>query len=369
MAENEKKTERVANFSAGPAVLPEEVLLEAQKDLFSYKGKGLSVLEMSHRSKEFEQIWNDARADIIELLNKYQREKKITIDPKKYRKIPKNYKVLFLQGGGTLQFSAVPLNFNLANSNKPADYVVTGQWSKKACEEAKRFGNVNVVCNTTKTNPPCVNVPPLKEWKLSEDALYLHVCINETVHGVMMHEIPEVKCPIVADFSSCFMSEPIDVSNYCPRRILGKADPKCPIYCDWKTEATTDMYNTPPCFSAYIMGLVFKWLKNTIGGLEKMHELNLKKAKVVYDVVDEDDFYHAPVEKRNRSLMNIRFHLKGGEQMDALFVKEATALGLQNLKGYRDLGGIRVSTYNAQPYENCVKVAKFMRDFRKQHSK
>jgi len=350
------------------------VVLEAQKDLFNYKGKGLSVLEMSHRSKEFEQIWNEARADIIELL-----------------KIPKNYKVLFVQGGGTLQFASIPLNFNLSNSKKPADYVVTGQWSKNAYEEAIRFGNVNLVCDTTKTNPPCVNVPPLKEWKLSEDALYLHLCINETVHGVMMNDIPNVKCPIVADYSSCLMSSSIDVSKFAViyaaaqknigpagvtvvivrEDIIGKADPKCPMYCDWKTEATFDMFNTPPCFSIYIMGLVCKWLKYTIGGLDKMYELNVKKAKIIYDILDEDkdDFYFAPVEKRNRSLMNIRFNLKGGEKMDALFVKEAAALDMHNLKGFQNLGGIRISIYNAQPIENCQKIAQFMRDFRKQHCK
>jgi len=366
MAQNEK-LHRTANFAPGPAVLPEEVLLECQKELLDYHGLGYGVMEMSHRSKEFDDIWNGAVKDIKELLN-----------------IPDNYQIFFLQGGATTQFSSIPLNFNLTNNGKVADYVVTGNWSNAAYKEAQRFGKVNLVVNTMSDKPEATRIPPLDEWKLSDDACYLHLCVNETVHGVTMREFPQVKCPIVADFSSCFMSEPIDVKKFdviyagaqknigpagvtvviVKNDILGNADPKTPILMDWQTHVKDIMLNTPPCFAVYVMALIFKWLKKR-GGLEKVKEYNEKKAKLIYDVIEEDDFYICPVDKPVRSIMNLRFFCKQGADMDNKFVKEAAKLELLNLKGYRTIGGIRASLYNAQTIENCEKLAKFMREFRK----
>jgi len=256
---------RIPNFSAGPACLPLPVLEECARDLINYKGSGTSVLEMSHRSKWYDDIWNQARADLTKLLN-----------------LPDSYEIFFFQGGATTQFSAIPLNFNLRNSDKPADYIVTGQWSMKAMKEAKRYGKVNVAVDTADSTYS--TVPPLKDWKLSKDALYLHLCVNETVHGVTMQEFPKVNCPIVADYSSCFMSEPIDVTKFdviyagaqknigpagvtvviAKKELLGKADPLCPGLMNWDTWKDNKIVNTPACYPIYVMGLVFKWLLSLV---------------------------------------------------------------------------------------------------------
>jgi len=368
MSQETTKLHRTANFSAGPSCLPTEVLLEVQKEVLDYHGIGYGVMEMSHRSKEFEDIWNGAVKDIKELLD-----------------IPDNYHIFFLQGGATTQFSSIPLNFNLANSNKVADYVVTGNWSHAAYKEACRYGKVNLAVNTMADKPECTKIPPIKDWKLSEDACYLHVCVNETVHGVTMREFPDVKCPIVADFSSGFMSEPIDVKKFAviyggAQKNIGpagvtvvivrkdileiKPDPKTPLLLTWQLHATDLMYNTPPCFAVYVMALVFKWLKAR-GGLKKTKEYNEAKAKLIYDVIDEDDFYICPVEKPVRSIMNLRFACKQG--IDNKFLTDAAKLELLNLKGYRTVGGIRASLYNAQTIENCQKLAEFMKTFRSQN--
>jgi phosphoserine aminotransferase len=360
----------VCNFSAGPSALPESVLLEAQRELFDFKGAGLSVMEMSHRSKVFDDIWQEARSDLRELLN-----------------IPPNYQIMFLQGGATMQFSAIPLNLNLRNQpDKVADYVVTGVWSSKAAKEAKKYGRVNIAADESESK--FTGVTPASEWKLSgDDAAYLYICVNETVHGVLIDDskLPDVKCPIIADYSSCFMSAPIDISkfgivyagaqkNIGPAGVtvvivrddlIGKADPLTPMYFDY-AKADGGMMNTPPCWSAYVMGLVLKWLKNDVGGLEGMAKINVQKAKELYDAIEgSDGYYIAPVAKDCRSLMNVRFSIKSGADAEKKFLAEAAKGGFQNLKGHRSLGGLRASIYNAQPLANIRKLIAFMADFQK----
>lgn len=374
----EINTKRVANFSAGPSVLPEEVLIKCQKDLLSFEGCGQSVMEMSHRSSYFTKIYNEAEADLREIGG-----------------IPDNYHIFMLQGGATLQFSSIPLNFNIEENEIAPQYIITGGWSDKAYKEAIKY-NPKTEClyNSTKSDPPCCSAPKCsdsEEIKINEDAPYLYICVNETVHGVTMRDLPKTKkVPIVADYSSCFLSEPIPwkecnfgiiyagaQKNIGPAGLtiaivrddlIGNANKKCPILLDYATWKKKAIYNTPPCWSIYVMGLVMKWLKNTIGGLDKMKEINDKKAKIIYDVMfeeDNKDFYLCPVDQSVRSIMNVRFRIKNDSDLEKKFIEEAEKQDMFNLKGHRSLGGCRASIYNAQPTANCEKLAKFMREFRK----
>eukprot|EP00485_Elphidium_margaritaceum_P000861 CAMPEP_0202690612 /NCGR_PEP_ID=MMETSP1385-20130828/5553_1 /ASSEMBLY_ACC=CAM_ASM_000861 /TAXON_ID=933848 /ORGANISM="Elphidium margaritaceum" /LENGTH=377 /DNA_ID=CAMNT_0049345889 /DNA_START=75 /DNA_END=1208 /DNA_ORIENTATION=+ len=373
----EASVNRVCNFSAGPSVLPEEVLRKCQSDLLSFEGCGQSVMEMSHRSKQFMKIWNEAEAEL-----------------RAVAAVPDNYRVFMLQGGATMQFSAIPLNFNLEERNVPAQYIVTGGWSDKAYKEAVKY-NKNTQCLFTsmKDSPACCTAPNFDELKVNDEAPYVYVCVNETVHGVTIRQLPQTqKCPIVADYSSCFLSEPIPWKQYnfgiiyagaqknigpagltvviVRDDLIGHANAKCPVLLDYATWKKKPMYNTPPCWSVYVMGLVMKWLQNTVGGLDKMKQVNEGKAKLIYDVMDEADnngFYSCPVSKPIRSIMNVRFTIRGDEELAKKFVKAAEERNMFNLKGHRSLGGCRASIYNAQTMETCQKLVKFMREFRTQN--
>ncbi|WP_022747645.1 3-phosphoserine/phosphohydroxythreonine transaminase [Lachnobacterium bovis] len=355
---------RVYNFSAGPAVLPEEVLKEAAEEMLDYKGCGMSVMEMSHRSKVYDNIIKEAEADLRELMN-----------------IPDNYYVLFLQGGASQQFSAIPMNLM---KNKKAGYIITGQWAKKAAAEAKKYGEVIELASSADKNfsyiPDCSDLP------ITDDMDYVYICENNTIYGTKYKELPNTKgVDLVADVSSCFLSEPVDVSKYALiyggvqknvgpagvvvviiRKDLVKDDvmPFTPTMLKYKTQADNDsLYNTPPCYNIYICGKVFKWLKK-LGGLEKMKELNEEKAKILYDFLDESEMFKGTVEKEDRSLMNVPF-VTGDKDLDAKFVKEAAEAGFVNLKGHRTVGGMRASIYNAMPKEGVVKLVEFMREFEK----
>ncbi|SER72106.1 3-phosphoserine/phosphohydroxythreonine transaminase [Lachnobacterium bovis] len=355
---------RVYNFSAGPAVLPEEVLKEAAEEMLDYKGCGMSVMEMSHRSKVYDNIIKEAEADLRELMN-----------------IPDNYYVLFLQGGASQQFSAIPMNLM---RNKKAGYIITGQWAKKAAAEAKKYGEVIELASSADKNfsyiPDCSDLP------ITDDMDYVYICENNTIYGTKYKELPNTKgVDLVADVSSCFLSEPVDVSKYALiyggvqknvgpagvvvviiRKDLVKDDvmPFTPTMLKYKTQADNDsLYNTPPCYNIYICGKVFKWLKK-LGGLEKMKELNEEKAKILYDFLDESEMFKGTVEKEDRSLMNVPF-VTGDKDLDAKFVKEAAEAGFVNLKGHRTVGGMRASIYNAMPKEGVVKLVEFMREFEK----
>ena len=373
------KTKRVANFSAGPSVLPQEVLIKCQQDLLSFEGCGQSVMEMSHRSTYFTKIFNEAEADLRSI-----------------GKIPDNYQIFMLQGGATMQFSAIPLNFNIEESEIPPQYIITGGWSDKAYKEALKY-NPNTEClfNSTKSDPPCCTAPNCSsdDIKINDESPYVYICVNETVHGVTMRDLPKTdKCPIIADYSSCFLSEPIPWNEYnfgiiyagaqknigpagltiaiVRDDLIGKASKKCPVLLDYATWKKKPIYNTPPCWSIYVMGLVMKWLKTTIGGLDKMKEINYKKAKLIYDVIDENEnkgFYKCSVEKSVRSIMNVRFRIKDNSDLEKKFIAKAQEQDMFNLKGHRSLGGCRASIYNAQPIENCQKLANFMRQFRKEN--
>ena len=341
---------RVYNFSAGPAVLPEEVLKEAAAEMLDYRGTGMSVMEMSHRSKAFETIINDAEADIRELMG-----------------IPDNYKVLFLQGGAHLQFSMVPMNLM---KNKVADYIITGQWAKKAFKEAQKYGKANAVASSE--DKTFSYIPDCSDLPISEDADYVYICENNTIYGTKFKTLPNTKGKtLVADVSSCFLSEPVDVTKYGiiyggVQKNIGPAGvviviiredlitedvlPGTPTMCQYKTHADAkSLYNTPPAYGIYICGKVFKWLKAR-GGLPAMKEYNEKKAKILYDFLDD------------RSLMNVPF-VTGDADMDAKFIKEATAAGFVNLKGHRTVGGMRASIYNAMPMEGVEKLVAFMKEF------
>ena len=357
---------RVYNFSAGPAVLPEEVLKEAAAEMLDYKGTGMSVMEMSHRSKTYQQIIDEAEADLRELMN-----------------IPDNYKVLFLQGGAHQQFAMVPMNLM---KNKVADYIITGQWAKKAWKEAQKFGKANAIASSEDRTfsyiPDCSDLP------ISEDADYVYICENNTIYGTKFKQLPNTKGKtLVADVSSCFLSEPVDVTKYGiiyggAQKNIGPAGvviviiredlitedvlPGTPTMLQYKTHADNgSMYNTPPAYGIYICGKVFKWLKSR-GGLDAMKEINEKKAKILYDFLDESKMFRGTVEKKDRSLMNVPF-VTGDKDLDAKFVKEAEAAGFVNLKGHRSVGGMRASIYNAMPIEGVEKLVAFMEDFEKRN--
>ena len=353
---------RVYNFAAGPATLPEPVLEQAAQEMLDWHGSGVSVMEMSHRGKEFISIAEQAEASLRKLLA-----------------IPANYKVLFLQGGATLQFSAVPLN--LLRGKKSADYVNTGEWSKKAIKEAKRYCAVNTAASSEDRN--FSYAPEQSAWKLDPNAAYVHYTSNETIGGVEFHWVPETDgVPLVADMSSHILSRPMDVARYgliyagaqknigpaglaiviVRDDLIGAAAPQTPTLLDYKVQAENGwMFNTPPTYAVYIAGLVFEWLQQ-LGGLKKMEELNRAKARVLYDFLDETEFYYSPVAKSDRSLMNVPFRLKN-ETLDAEFLKQSKSRGLVELKGHRSVGGMRASIYNAMPVEGVKRLVAYMKDF------
>ncbi|MBP9000833.1 MAG: 3-phosphoserine/phosphohydroxythreonine transaminase [Lachnospiraceae bacterium] len=358
---------RVYNFSAGPAVLPEEVLKEAAAEMMDYKGSGMSVMEMSHRSKVYDTIIKEAEQDLRDLMN-----------------IPDNYKVLFLQGGASQFFAEVPMNMM---KNKKAGYIITGQWAKKAYQEAKIYGEaVELASSADKTFsyiPDCSDLP------ITDDMDYVYICENNTIYGTKYKTLPDTKGKIlVSDVSSCFLSEPVDVTKYgviyggvqknvgpagCVIAIIREdliSDdvlPGTPTMLKWKTQADNDsLYNTPPCYTIYICGKVFKWLKK-MGGLEAMKELNEKKAKILYDYLDESKLFKGTVVKEDRSLMNVPF-VTGDAELDAKFVAEAKAAGFENLKGHRTVGGMRASIYNAMPIEGVEALVEFMKKFEKENA-
>lgn len=353
---------RVFNFSAGPAILPEAVLQQAREEMLDWHGSGMSVMEMSHRGKEFISIADAAEADLRTVMN-----------------IPANYKVLFLQGGASSQFAMVPMN--LLRGKESADYVNTGQWSKKAISEAKKYCKVNVVASSEAAN--FNNIPAFAEWKCNPDAAYLHYTPNETIGGVEFHWTPTSgEVPLVADMSSNILSRPIDVSafgviyagaqkNIGPAGLtvvivrddlIGQVLPSTPTMFDYKTHADNDsMYNTPPTYGLYLAGLVFKWLKDN-GGLEHMARVNQRKAEKLYAAIDNSPFYQSPVDKACRSWMNIPFTLARPD-LDATFCKEAKAQGMVSLEGHRSVGGMRASIYNAMPEEGIDTLIAFMDDF------
>jgi len=357
---------RVFNFSAGPAVLPEPVLKQAAEEMLDWHGSGMSVMEMSHRGKEFIDIHARAEAGLRELMG-----------------IPKNYKVLFLQGGATAQFAVVPMN--LLGDRKKADYLNTGQWSKKAISEAKKFCAVNVAASSEAEN--FTRAPKQSEWKLDSEAAYVHVTTNETIGGVEFHWVPDTgSVPLVADMSSHILSRPMDVSRYgliyagaqknigpagvtiviVRDDLLGKALPVTPTIFDYKVQAENDsMSNTPATYGIYIAGLVFDWLKQ-MGGLKQMEQINRAKAALLYDYLDQTEFYHSPVAKDDRSLMNIPFTLRNAD-LDKAFLKDAEAAGLTQLKGHRSVGGMRASIYNAMPLEGVKALVQYMREFERKN--
>lgn len=352
------------NFSAGPAAIPEVVLKEAQAELLEWKGSGMSVMEMSHRSSDYIDVANTARQDLIDLLN-----------------IPSDYQVLFLQGGATLQFSMLPMNFGFKGI---ADYVLSGSWSKKAINEASKITNINIVASSESSNFD--HVPNEETWKCSENSAYLHYVANETIQGNALHAPPSTKAPLIADMSSVILSEPIDVSRFSmiyagAQKNIGPAGLTiCIIKNDFLKDASTDlpgmlqyakhadaesMFNTPPTFAWYLSGKVFTWLKGQ-GGLESMGEINNLKAQRLYDFIDESDLYSNPVFEENRSIMNIPFLLADPE-LDAEFLHDAENAGLLNLKGHRSVGGMRASIYNAVPIEAVDALINFMGDFQSKH--
>jgi len=355
-------TGRVYNFSAGPSMLPLEVMELAAEQLTNYNGCGMSVMEMSHRSKEFEEILHTAESNLREIIN-----------------IPDNYKVLFLQGGATLQFSMVPIN--LLRKSKKADYIVTGSWSKKAYEEAVKFGEIRVVASSEESN--FTYIPEVKREDFTPDADYVHITLNETIQGLKYPYIPDTgDIPLVGDLSSCFLSEAVDVSkfgliyvgaqkNVGPAGVviviirddlIGFAPKNTPVYLDYKIHVNNEsMYNTPPTFGIYIAGEVFKNIKK-IGGVPALERINREKAKKLYDYIDGSRLYKCPVAEKDRSLMNVVF-VTGDEALDKKFTSEAKAAGLHNLGGHRSIGGMRASIYNAMPMEGVDALIAFMKKF------
>ena len=353
---------RIYNFSAGPAMLPVEVLEEAAQEMLDYRGSGMSVMEMSHRSKVYEGIIQEAEKDLRELMN-----------------IPDNYKVLFLQGGASLQFAAIPMNLM---KNKVADYIITGQWAKKAYQEAKQYGTVNAIASSA--DKTFTYIPDCSDLPISESADYVYICENNTIYGTKYKKLPNTKGKtLVADISSCFLSEPVDVTKYGViyggvQKNVGPAGvvivivredlisentlPGTPTMMKYKIHAdNASLYNTPPAYGIYICGKVFKWIKNR-GGLEAMKEFNEKKAAVLYEFLDQSSLFKGTVVKEDRSIMNVPF-VTGNEELDAKFVKEAKAAGFENLKGHRTVGGMRASIYNAMPMEGVEKLVEFMKKF------
>nr|WP_283094997.1 3-phosphoserine/phosphohydroxythreonine transaminase [Hominisplanchenecus faecis] len=360
------KVSRVYNFSAGPAVLPEEVLKEAAAEMLDYKGCGMSVMEMSHRSQVFDDIIKEAEQDLRDLMH-----------------IPDNYKVLFLQGGASQQFAMIPMNLM---KNKVADYIVTGQWAKKAYQEAQKYGKVNKIA--TSEDKTFSYIPDCSDLPVSPDADYVYICENNTIYGTKFKTLPNTKGKtLVADVSSCFLSEPVDVTKYGiiyggVQKNIGPAGmvisiiredlitdevlEGTPTMLKFKTHADAgSLYNTPNCYCIYMCGKVFKWLKK-MGGLEVMKERNEKKAKLLYDYLDSSKLFKGTVEKDSRSLMNVPF-VTGDKDLDAKFVKEAKAAGLENLKGHRTVGGMRASIYNAMPYEGVEALVAFMKKFEEEN--
>ena len=358
---------RVYNFSAGPAVLPEEVLKEAADEMLDYKGTGMSVMEMSHRSKAYDAIIKEAEKDIRDLMN-----------------IPDNYKVLFLQGGASQQFAAVPMNLM---KNGKAAYIITGQWAKKAYQEAQKYGEAIAVASSA--DKTFSYIPDCSDLDIPEDADYVYICENNTIYGTKFWQLPNTKGKdLVADVSSCFLSEPVDVTKYGViyggvQKNVGPAgvviaiiredlirddvNPATPTMLKWKTQADADsLYNTPPCYGIYICGKVFKWLKK-MGGLEEMQKRNIEKAQILYDFLDQSKMFKGTVRKEDRSLMNVPF-VTGDKDLDAKFVKEATEAGFVNLKGHRTVGGMRASIYNAMPKEGVEKLVAFMKKFEEENA-
>lgn len=357
---------RVYNFSAGPSMLPAEVLEKVQKDLLNYEGSGQSVMEMSHRSKEYQKIIDDAEADLRELMH-----------------IPDNYKVLFVQGGGTLQFAMVPLN--LLRNSKKADYVLTGTWAKKAYKEACKYGDIRVVASSE--DDKFTWVPKITKEDVREDADYAYITTNNTIYGTKYNYIPETgNVPLVADMSSNILSEEIDVSRFgmiwagaqknvgpagvtiviVREDLIGFAGAEVPTYLDYKIHADNgSMYNTPPCFSIYVAGEVFKYLKS-IGGIAEMERRNKEKAQMLYDFIDSSRLFSCPVAKEDRSLMNVVF-VTGDAELDKKFIALAKENGMINLSGHRSIGGMRASIYNAMPKEGVAALVDFMRKFEEEN--
>lgn len=356
------QVKRVYNFSAGPSMLPMPVMERASAEMMSWGDSGMSVMEMSHRSPEFDQIITEAEERFRRLL-----------------KVPENYKIMYLQGGASTQFAAVPLNLM---KNGKADYVVTGQFSNKAYKEAQKFGDVKLIASSADRNH--TYIPQIDRSMIRPDADYVHICLNNTVYGTKYNYIPDTgDIPLVADFSSCALSEPLDVSkfgvlyagaqkNIAPagltivivrEDLIGFAKENIPVMLDYKTLSESgSMYNTPPCYPIYIAKLVFEWIETEMGGLEGMKAHNLKKCKVLYDYLDSQDYYTAPAEKAFRSMMNVPF-VTGNADLDKLFAKTADQNGFKNIKGHRSVGGMRASIYNAMPIEGVEKLVEFMKDF------
>ncbi len=356
---------RVYNFSAGPSTLPVKVLETAAAEMLDYKGSGQSVMEMSHRSKWFDDIIKEAEALMRELYN-----------------VPDNYKVLFLQGGASAQFSAIPLNF--MNGTGKADYIITGQWAKKAYQEAQKYGDV--VAAASSADKTFSYIPKTTAADFRDDADYVYICMNNTIYGTVYKELPDVGDKVlIADISSCALSEPLDISkfgmvyfgaqkNVAPaglvvaiirEDLLGNARDITPVMMNYKVQADADsLYNTPPCYTIYICKLVLEWIKNDIGGLEKMKERNEAKAKVLYDFLDSSEMFRGTVVPEDRSLMNVPFVI-GDDELEKKFIKEATEAGFVNLKGHRSVGGMRASIYNAMPIEGVEKLVEFMAEFEK----
>ena len=358
---------RVYNFSAGPSMLPEEVLKKAAAEMLDYEGCGQSVMEMSHRSKTFDKIIKDAEKLFRELMN-----------------IPDNYKVLFLQGGASTQFAAIPMNF--MNKNKKADFIITGQWAKKAYQEASKYGAARAVASSA--DKTFSYIPKTTAADFDKDADYVYICMNNTIYGTKFPELPDVgNIPLIADVSSMFLSEPVDVSkfaviyggaqkNIAPAGLtvviiredmLGNEMDITPTMLNYKVMAENDsLYNTPPCYAIYMCKLVLEWNKEQ-GGVEAVYATNVKKADILYNYLDSSAMFSSTVAKEDRSLMNVPF-ITGNEELDAKFVKEATAAGFVNLKGHRSVGGMRASIYNAMPVEGVEKLVEFMKEFEKANS-
>lgn len=353
---------RVYNFSAGPAMLPEEVLKRAADEMLEYGTSGQSVMEMSHRSKEYQAIIDSVEAGLREVMS-----------------IPDNYKVLFLQGGASSQFAMIPLN--LMNKNHKADFVITGQWANKAYQEASRYGKCNVIASSK--DKTFSYIPELDKSKFDPEADYFHICYNNTIYGTRFNELPETgDVPLVADMSSCILSEPVDVSKFgliyagaqknmgpagltvviIREDLIGNAMEMTPTMFNYKIHADNgSMYNTPPTYGIYILGLVLNWIKE-MGGLTEMEKRNKRKAELLYSFLDSSKLFKATVQGKDRSLMNVPF-VTGNEELDAKFVSEAKKAGLINIKGHRTVGGMRASIYNAMPYEGVEKLVEFMRKF------
>ena len=359
---------RVYNFSAGPSMLPEAVLEKAAAEMLDYEGSGQSVMEMSHRSKVYQSIIDRTEALLREIMN-----------------IPDNYKVLFLQGGASSQFAMVPLN--LMTGSGKADYIITGQWAKKAYKEAARYGDAKAVASSE--DKTFSYIPKVDKADFRPDADYVHICMNNTIYGTVYHDLPDTgDVPLVADISSCVLSKPIDVSkfgvlyagaqkNMAPSGVtvviiredlIGKAMDITPTMFNYQTHADNgSMFNTPPCYTIYVMKLVLEWIQENFGGLEKMQALNEKKAGLLYDFLDNSKLFKGTVVPEDRSLMNVPF-VTGNEELDAKFVKEATAAGFVNLKGHRSVGGMRASIYNAMPLEGVEKLVAFMQKFEEENA-